>query len=719
MRTDFADGTDQNGGDMGDKYLGALHDGEQFLCNTGNWGNTWTGFAMEVDAEGNLYVADSCSGQLHKFAPSYFDESGTFVMGEHMGWLGRCDGNLNGSNACDVTNGRSRGYSCRDDTCDTSAGTTGREPGQFAALSFIDLDPNNVLYAADSGRVQRFAVDGTYGGQARSTGTGINQGDRPGFILGNMGTVRNVTVNSTHFYVVDREESFVHVFETTPLKDITDESATVTYVSNFNFHGGVDTFTYSASDGLAASNTGTVRVQVDRNFRPPEAFAEVIETDEDTAVDLVLTGDDPDGVIGTNDVFPLDELTFRVVEQPAHGTLEVNGEQVRYTPDADYFGEDVFRFVANDGRFDSQPAVVEVTVQAVDDVPRLLQHQYPEVAGRGFPVLAVVDYWDDGGPSETDAIYVWGDGTDSENRGDYFDPDGPDGPEPARLDGVKIIEPPGGVGQGQYMADHIYTATGTFDNYTCFTTGNLDLPCLFGEIRVEDLVSISAAISDDPDETASNSIDLEIVVENTKPQSWRGLDATDVVLTHTAVAEARVSGIVAQSGGCTLTDGVFGCSDELMLPSEQIAATVRLTRNGSAPLIYDLGVPFSVEVSTTAPSVEERYTATRWATFLADPTDTDGDGMTDVFENAYGLDPNTARDAVLDADQDQLTNLEEYRRRTHPLRVDTEGDGVPDNEDFCPLDEGGSVVGLEGVCEQDLRASPVLRFLQMRQADGD
>ena len=46
-----------------------------------------------------------------------------------------------------------------------------------------------------------------------------------------MGRPRAVSVNSTQFYVVDREEGFVHVFETSPLKDITDESATVTYVS--------------------------------------------------------------------------------------------------------------------------------------------------------------------------------------------------------------------------------------------------------------------------------------------------------------------------------------------------------------------------------------------------------------------------------------------------------------------------------------------------------
>ena len=95
------------------------------------------------------------------------------------------------------------------------------------------LDPNDTLYVADSAnaRIQRFAVDGSFAGEAASTGTGINQGSRPSFVLGNMGNPKNVTVNSTQFYVVDREEDFVHVFETTPFKEITDDAVTVTYVS--------------------------------------------------------------------------------------------------------------------------------------------------------------------------------------------------------------------------------------------------------------------------------------------------------------------------------------------------------------------------------------------------------------------------------------------------------------------------------------------------------
>ena len=46
--------------------------------------------------------------------------------------------------------------------------------------------------------------------------------------------------------------------------------------------------------------------------------------------------------------------------------------------------------------------------------------------------------------------------------------------------------------------------------------------------------------------------------------------------------------------------------------------------------------------------------------------DTDGDGLPDVWESAFGLDPKNAKDAILDSDGDGFSNLQEYLSGTNP-----------------------------------------------------
>jgi len=67
------------------------------------------------------------------------------------------------------------------------------------------------------------------------------------------------------------------------------------------------------------------------------------------------------------------------------------------------------------------------------------------------------------------------------------------------------------------------------------------------------------------------------------------------------------------------------------------------------------------------------------------PVDFDNDGMTNDFENQYGLNPYDDSDAALDSDTDGLTNLQEFQQGTDPTNPDTDGDGIKDSEDPDPL----------------------------------
>ncbi len=58
--------------------------------------------------------------------------------------------------------------------------------------------------------------------------------------------------------------------------------------------------------------------------------------------------------------------------------------------------------------------------------------------------------------------------------------------------------------------------------------------------------------------------------------------------------------------------------------------------------------------------------------------DSDSDGMPDIWEEAYSLNPDDPSDAEGDADNDGLTNLREYQLGTLPNNPDTDGDGLKD-----------------------------------------
>ena len=122
---------------------------------------------------------------------------------------------------------------------------------------------------------------------------------------------------------------------------------------------------------------GSVKLFVTPPDRAPVANPQQLTTAEDTDRPLTLTATDPDG----------DPLTFRIVEQPDHGSLVGTAPQLKYVPAADYFGPDEFKFVADDGLLESVPAAIELTVTEVNDPPVLGLDNFTVGGARELPPL--------------------------------------------------------------------------------------------------------------------------------------------------------------------------------------------------------------------------------------------------------------------------------------------------------------------------------------------
>ena len=372
---------------------------------------------IAVDSAGAVYVAaDPTTSatryhRIYKFAPATVNKDGDVTLGELVGWLGKCSSGPN----CNYIDQRSIGFSCTDETCSVEGDLSGSAPGQFDGIAAIAMDPNDVLYVADSGneRVQRFNSDGLFAGEARS------QASCPGcsgFVLGDFGRPGNISVNSGNFYIVDVDSELVHVFEASVIHSIDDTSAWVEYQSDANYVG-PDSFSFRATDGfrtgegdLIQSDPATVEINVSRNFRPPQAQAGLaISATEDTPTSVVLAGYDLDG--------SLDTLTYRVTVQPGYGSISGgDGPDRTYTPDPDFYGEDAFTFVVNDGREDSEPMTVPITVAPANDPPSVVIRTDPLSAGVGFAFSLDALIVDRDFADEHALTVEWGDGA-VENAG--------------------------------------------------------------------------------------------------------------------------------------------------------------------------------------------------------------------------------------------------------------------------------------------------------------
>jgi len=116
---------------------------------------------------------------------------------------------------------------------------------------------------------------------------------------------------------------------------------------------GIDTFTYKANDGFEDSNVVLVTITISAVNDVPQALDDqaVIENGETIEIDVLK-----------NDMGVGDQPLELVIEtEPEHGSIDVIGTLIHYTPKGSFLDVDSFTYKVTDEDGESSTATVIIT----------------------------------------------------------------------------------------------------------------------------------------------------------------------------------------------------------------------------------------------------------------------------------------------------------------------------------------------------------------------
>ncbi|MGH1429384.1 MAG: Ig-like domain-containing protein, partial [Arenicella sp.] len=136
---------------------------------------------------------------------------------------------------------------------------------------------------------------------------------------------------------------------------LTGNAPHLVYTPRPGFYGR-DYLKFAVSDGRKV-DYAWVKIYVKRNpideNKAPIADDQSLTTEVDESANITLSGSDADN----------DSLSYAVTQTPANGVLSGNAPNLTYIPNTGFVGQDQFAFIVNDGKKDSLPATVSITIE--------------------------------------------------------------------------------------------------------------------------------------------------------------------------------------------------------------------------------------------------------------------------------------------------------------------------------------------------------------------
>jgi hypothetical protein len=143
--------------------------------------------------------------------------------------------------------------------------------------------------------------------------------------------------------------------------NIVDGGTLLRYSPDANYNG-PDTISYTVTDSNGGFDSSSVSVTVTPGNDPPTAnpdSATVTEDSSNNSIDVLNNDDDPDG----------DSLGVTAASA-ANGSVTIQGNNnLRYTPNADFNGQDTISYTISDGNGGGDSSTVTVTVTPQPDAP--------------------------------------------------------------------------------------------------------------------------------------------------------------------------------------------------------------------------------------------------------------------------------------------------------------------------------------------------------------
>jgi len=180
--------------------------------------------------------------------------------------------------------------------------------------------------------------------------------------IGNEETIFAIEDQITNFIVsatdIEGDDISYSVVSQPKNGTLTGEIPNLTYTPFENFFGD-DSFTFKVNDGNLDSDIVTMHLDVKAVNDIPIGDEQSIQVQEDESISFKLTGSDIES----------SDLIFKIIKNPPNGIISGQPPYLAYTPNGDFNGGDSFTFEVQDGSAKSEPIIVDISVDSVNDAP--------------------------------------------------------------------------------------------------------------------------------------------------------------------------------------------------------------------------------------------------------------------------------------------------------------------------------------------------------------